>query len=477
MDISLERVGEQPSNHPWLSAPPSSPRIGKVARPPRSPSTVTSPYSAPSTSKKRPSNEVSFPDIFSIPDANWPADPIKRPGHRRSASDSMAFLDSGINNMHSFSNMPSLSGEQDSIFEGNHSSGGRPLNGFGEVPDPDSDNVMAMFLDMDAIHDSLFSRGEPESIAGKHAPKHRRGASEGGISNSWLANGGFVAPEQQMGGLASVREAPVPGEAVSMPSSRINQPPKRRGHQRTFSEPPTSLSEETSFASEEDIKPCISGSFLDGSAATDDNRLVGLSELKKELGISGPLKESELELLQMDPRKAKRVLANRQSAQKSRIRKLHYISDLEKRVTLLEADLKALQPKVVYLDQQRTKLNGANSELKQKIAALQQETGFKDALNDALQKEVERLRRNIASSAPLNGRSGFQLGSDDLPSHHAPFAGDSSGPGPRPDANAPTGEAVEFEHVTGMDFGQSRDSFQHYLDDFNTGGSFLLDSL
>lgn len=208
--------------------------------------------------------------------------------------------------MHSFSNMPSLSGEQDSIFEENHSSGGRPLNGFGEVPDPDTDNVMAMFLDMDAIHDSLFARAEPENVPGKHASKHRRGASEGGVTNSWLANVEFAPPEQLVGGLASVREAPVPGEAIPMPSSHINQPPKRRGHQRTFSEPPTSLSEETSFASEEDIKPCISGGFLDRTGATDDNRLVGLSELKKELGISGPLKESELELLQLDPRKAKR---------------------------------------------------------------------------------------------------------------------------------------------------------------------------
>lgn len=64
----------------------------------------------------------------------------------------------------------------------------------------------------------------------------------------------------------------------------------------------------------------------------------------------------------------------------------------------VQADLKALQPRVVYLDQQRTKLSGANSELKQKIAALQQETGFKDGEHLGLAPPLS-IQSNIGSGS------------------------------------------------------------------------------
>ncbi|XP_010552219.1 PREDICTED: basic leucine zipper 61-like [Tarenaya hassleriana] len=93
-----------------------------------------------------------------------------------------------------------------------------------------------------------------------------------------------------------------------------------------------------------------------------------------------------------DPKRVKRILANRQSAQRSRVRKLQYISELERSVTSLQAEVSELSPRVAFLDHQRLLLNVDNSALKQRIAALAQDKIFKDAHQEALKREIERLR-------------------------------------------------------------------------------------
>ncbi|XP_020097048.1 basic leucine zipper 19-like [Ananas comosus] len=95
----------------------------------------------------------------------------------------------------------------------------------------------------------------------------------------------------------------------------------------------------------------------------------------------------------VDPKRVKRILANRQSAQRSRVRKLQYISELERSVTSLQTEVSALSPRVAFLDHQRSLLTVGNSHLKQRIAALAQDKIFKDAHQEALKKEIERLRR------------------------------------------------------------------------------------
>lgn len=94
----------------------------------------------------------------------------------------------------------------------------------------------------------------------------------------------------------------------------------------------------------------------------------------------------------VDPKRIKRILANRQSAQRSRVRKLQYISELERSVTILQAEVSVLSPRVAFLDHQRLVLNVDNSVLKQRIAVLAQDKIFKDAHQEALKREIERLR-------------------------------------------------------------------------------------
>lgn len=95
----------------------------------------------------------------------------------------------------------------------------------------------------------------------------------------------------------------------------------------------------------------------------------------------------------VDPKRVKRILANRQSAQRSRVRKLQYISELEQSVTSLQAEVSLLSPRVAFLDHQRLILTVDNSALKQRMAALAQDKIFKDAHQEALRKEIERLRK------------------------------------------------------------------------------------
>ncbi|KAK1393341.1 Basic leucine zipper 61 [Heracleum sosnowskyi] len=94
-----------------------------------------------------------------------------------------------------------------------------------------------------------------------------------------------------------------------------------------------------------------------------------------------------------DPRRVKRIMANRQSAQRSRVRKLQYISELEHGVNSLQAEISVLSPRVAYLDHQRLVLNVDNSVLRQRIAALSQDKIFKDGHQEALKREIERLRQ------------------------------------------------------------------------------------
>ncbi|CAL4924664.1 unnamed protein product [Urochloa decumbens] len=107
----------------------------------------------------------------------------------------------------------------------------------------------------------------------------------------------------------------------------------------------------------------------------------------------------------VDPKRVKRILANRQSAQRSRVRKLQYISELERSVTSLQTEVSALSPRVAFLDHQRSLLTLVNSHLKQRIAALAQDKIFKDAHQEALKKEIERLRQIYHQQSLKNAES------------------------------------------------------------------------
>ncbi|KAL1537719.1 basic leucine zipper 61-like [Salvia divinorum] len=120
---------------------------------------------------------------------------------------------------------------------------------------------------------------------------------------------------------------------------------------------------------------------------------VESSDIAAEDAAAAPQTAKSSDNAPGDLKRIKRIMANRQSAQRSRIRKLQYISELERSVTTLQTEVSALSPKVAYLDHQRLLLNVDNSAIKQRIAALAQDKIFKDAHQEALKKEIERLSK------------------------------------------------------------------------------------
>ncbi|KAF5795064.1 putative transcription factor bZIP family [Helianthus annuus] len=109
------------------------------------------------------------------------------------------------------------------------------------------------------------------------------------------------------------------------------------------------------------------------------------------------------ELWTVDPKRAKRILANRQSAARSKERKARYISDLERKVQTLQTEATTLSAQLALFQRDTAGLSSENTELKLRLQAMEQQAQLSDALNEALKQEVERLR--IATGESSDGYS------------------------------------------------------------------------
>ncbi|KAK6929027.1 hypothetical protein RJ641_005232 [Dillenia turbinata] len=85
----------------------------------------------------------------------------------------------------------------------------------------------------------------------------------------------------------------------------------------------------------------------------------------------------------------------RHSGQRSRVRKLQYIAELERTVSVFEALESELAIKVASMLQQRVSLSLENSKLKQQVARLRQEKLIMEGQYQTLMDEVERLKNGL----------------------------------------------------------------------------------
>ncbi|KAK9069618.1 hypothetical protein SSX86_011522 [Deinandra increscens subsp. villosa] len=104
------------------------------------------------------------------------------------------------------------------------------------------------------------------------------------------------------------------------------------------------------------------------------------SERKDFFGNKGSLSEA-------DTKRAKQ-----QFAQRSRVRKLQYIAELEKNVQALQAEGSEVSAEVEFLNQQSLILGMENKALKQRLDNLAQEQLIKYMEHEVLEREVGRLR-------------------------------------------------------------------------------------
>ncbi|EEF29352.1 uncharacterized protein At4g06598 [Ricinus communis] len=84
--------------------------------------------------------------------------------------------------------------------------------------------------------------------------------------------------------------------------------------------------------------------------------------------------------------------AKQQFAQRSRVRKLQYIAELERNVQALQAEGSEVSAEVEFLNQQNLILNMENKALKQRLESLAQEQLIKYLEHEVLEREIGRLR-------------------------------------------------------------------------------------
>lgn len=118
-----------------------------------------------------------------------------------------------------------------------------------------------------------------------------------------------------------------------------------------------------------------------------------------------PEKLAELALI--DPKRAKRILANRQSAARSKERKIRYTSELERKVQTLQTEATNLSAQLTMLQRDTTDLTAENKELKLRLEALEQEAQLREDLNEALKEELQRLRAQSSRLGAIAGNPSF----------------------------------------------------------------------
>lgn len=126
---------------------------------------------------------------------------------------------------------------------------------------------------------------------------------------------------------------------------------------------------------------------MDGSTAFPKDAGSSSSEASKTVSAN---KLAELALI--DPKRAKRILANRQSAARSKERKMRYIAELERKVQTLQTEATTLSAQLTLMQNDTTVLTAENGELKFQLQSLEQQTHLSNALNIALKDEVQRLK-------------------------------------------------------------------------------------
>ncbi|RZC64147.1 hypothetical protein C5167_025887 [Papaver somniferum] len=111
------------------------------------------------------------------------------------------------------------------------------------------------------------------------------------------------------------------------------------------------------------------------------------NEAKKALSAA---KLSELALV--DPKRAKRIWANRQSAARSKERKMRYISELERKLQSLQSETTTMTTQLALLQRDTSGLAAENSDLKLRLQTFEQQASLQESLNEALKDELQHLK-------------------------------------------------------------------------------------
>ncbi|XP_076919403.1 putative transcription factor PosF21 [Bidens hawaiensis] len=132
---------------------------------------------------------------------------------------------------------------------------------------------------------------------------------------------------------------------------------------------------------------------MDGSTTIKPEMLTsGLEETSSSNAKKALSAAKIAELALVDPKRAKRILANRQSAARSKERKMRYIAELERKVQTLQTEATSLSAQLTLLQRDTSCLSSENSELRLRLQTMEQQVHLQDALNEALKEEIQHLK-------------------------------------------------------------------------------------
>ncbi|XP_072964780.1 probable transcription factor PosF21 [Typha angustifolia] len=176
-----------------------------------------------------------------------------------------------------------------------------------------------------------------------------------------------------------------------------SEPPSMEAAATHLSSPPLAHSHEDSLtpSCDERLKlrrhkrsQSLDESFLFNSELlTLSMKVLSFTEKRKAMPA-----EKLANIALVDPKRAKRMLANRQSAARSKERRMRYMAELEQKVQALQTEATFFTTQISLVQRDTTELAVENSELKLQLQSIEQQIHFQDALNDAMEEEIERLR-------------------------------------------------------------------------------------
>ncbi|KAL3583202.1 hypothetical protein D5086_014263 [Populus alba] len=118
---------------------------------------------------------------------------------------------------------------------------------------------------------------------------------------------------------------------------------------------------------------------MDGSTTLKPEMLMSGSEEASHADKKSISAAKLAELALIDPKRAKRIWANRQSAARSKERKMRYIAELERKMQTLQTEATSLSAQLTLLQRDTNSLTAENSELKLRLQTMEQQVHLQDA--------------------------------------------------------------------------------------------------
>ncbi|KHG09008.1 putative transcription factor PosF21 -like protein [Gossypium arboreum] len=118
---------------------------------------------------------------------------------------------------------------------------------------------------------------------------------------------------------------------------------------------------------------------MDGSTSIKPEMLLSGSDEVTPADSKKAMSAAKLaELALIDPKRAKRIWANRQSAARSKERKMRYIAELERKIQTLQTEATSLTAQLTLLQKDSSGMSAENSELKLRLQTMEQQVYLQD---------------------------------------------------------------------------------------------------